>query len=111
MSANCKVFVSFVAAIILFLAGYAPVLADGPPSGRNYPGFVQPDPREEYHRAIFDLCYFYMSYGRRTGKELRRAQDACNVFAEWIEESGWYEQKSPGWQRVVEPGPAWEGGV
>jgi hypothetical protein len=110
MSGNCKLVASFIFVIIIFLSTTLPTAADGPPTP-NYPGFVQANPRDEYHRAIYDLCYFYMSYGRKAGKELKRAQDACNVFAEWIRESGWYEQKSPGWQRIVEPGPVWEGGV
>jgi len=104
MSGNRKVFASFILALVIFLSGWLPARADDP---SQYSGFVEADPKEEYHRAIYDLCYFYMSYGRRTGKELKRAQDACNIFTEWIRESGWYEKKSPGWQRVIETRPAW----
>jgi len=105
MPGNYKVFVSFTVAFVVFLLAALPVAADEP---CQYSGCTQKSPEEEYHRAIYDLCYFYMSYGARASKELGRAQDACNIFTEWIRESGRYEKRSPGWQRVIEVKPAWQ---
>jgi hypothetical protein len=80
-----------ITSLLFGLAFFATTL----PTGNAESG---PDPREEYYRAIYDLCMSQVGQA-----------DFCLEQVEARERTDWYEQPSPGWEWP--PAPAVPGQV